>query len=246
MNIIYNIGAYFIFLSKVFSKPEKAKVYYNQIVKEFDKQGLGSLGIVLIISVFMGAVVTLQTAINLENPLIPRYMIGLAARDSMILEFSSTIIGLILAGKAGSNVASEIGTMRITEQIDALEIMGVNSASFLAMPKILAMVFIMPALVIISIFIGVSGGALAGAASGAVSMTDYIYGIQFDFKPYYIIYSVTKAVIFAFIIMSVAAYHGYKVKGGALEVGRASTKSVVYSSILILIFNLVITQLFLT
>ena len=246
MKIIYNIGAYFIFLSKVFSKPEKAKVYYNQIVKEFDKQGLGSLGIVLIISVFMGAVVTLQTAINLENPLIPRYMIGLAARDSMILEFSSTIIGLILAGKAGSNVASEIGTMRITEQIDALEIMGVNSASFLAMPKIMAMVFLMPALVIISIFIGVSGGALAGAASGAVSLTEYIQGIQYDFKPFYIIYSVTKAVIFAFIIMSVSAYHGYKVKGGALEVGRASTKAVVYSSILILIFNLVITQLFLT
>ena len=246
MKIIYNIGAYFIFLSKVFSKPEKAKVYYNQIVKEFDKQGLGSLGIVLIISVFMGAVVTLQTAINLENPLIPRYMIGLAARDSMILEFSSTIIGLILAGKAGSNVASEIGTMRITEQIDALEIMGVNSASFLAMPKIFAMVFIMPALVIISIFIGVAGGAAAGAASGAVSLTDYIYGIQFDFKPFYIVYSVTKAVIFAFVIMSVSAYHGYKVKGGALEVGRASTKAVVYSSILILIFNLVITQLFLT
>ena len=246
MKIIYNIGAYFIFLSKVFSKPEKGRVYYNQIVKEFDKQGLGSLGIVLIISVFMGAVVTLQTAINLENPLIPKYMIGLAARDSMILEFSSTIIGLILAGKAGSNVASEIGTMRITEQIDALEIMGVNSASFLAMPKILAMVFLMPALVIISIFIGVSGGALAGAASGAVSMTDYIYGIQFDFKPFYIVYSVTKAVIFAFVIMSISAYHGYKVKGGALEVGRASTKAVVYSSILILIFNLVITQLFLT
>lgn len=246
MKIISNIGAYFIFLSKVFSKPEKGRVYYNQIVKEFDKQGLGSLGIVLIISVFMGAVVTIQTAINLENPLIPRYMIGLAARDSMILEFSSTIIGLILAGKAGSNVASEIGTMRITEQIDALEIMGVNSASFLAMPKILAMVFIMPALVIISIFIGVSGGALAGAASGAVSLTDYIYGVQFDFKPYYIIYSITKAVIFAFIIMSVSAYHGYKVKGGALEVGRSSTKAVVYSSILILIFNLVITQLFLT
>jgi len=246
LKIIYNIGAYFIFLSKVFSKPEKGRVYYNQIVKEFDKQGLGSLGIVLIISVFMGAVVTLQTAINLENPLIPKYMIGLAARDSMILEFSSTIIGLILAGKAGSNVASEIGTMRITEQIDALEIMGVNSASFLAMPKILAMVFLMPALVIISIFIGVSGGALAGAASGAVSMTDYIYGIQFDFKPFYIVYSVTKAVIFAFVIMSISAYHGYKVKGGALEVGRASTKAVVYSSILILIFNLVITQLFLT
>lgn len=246
MKIISNIGAYFIFLSKVFSKPEKGRVYYNQIVKEFDKQGLGSLGIVLIISVFMGAVVTIQTAINLENPLIPRYMIGLAARDSMILEFSSTIIGLILAGKAGSNVASEIGTMRITEQIDALEIMGVNSASFLAMPKILAMVFIMPALVVISIFIGVSGGALAGAASGAVSLTDYIYGVQFDFKPYYIIYSITKAVIFAFIIMSVSAYHGYKVKGGALEVGRSSTKAVVYSSILILIFNLVITQLFLT
>jgi phospholipid/cholesterol/gamma-HCH transport system permease protein len=221
-------------------------MYYIQTIKEFDKQGIGSLGIVLIISVFMGAVVTLQTAINLENPLIPRYMIGLAARDSMILEFSSTIIGLILAGKAGSNVASEIGTMRITEQIDALEIMGVNSASYLVMPKIIAMVLIMPAMVIISIFIGVSGGAIAGSSAGAISLSDYVYGIQFDFKPFYITYSVTKAVIFAFVIMSVSGYHGYKVKGGALEVGKASTKSVVYSSILILIFNLLITQLFLT
>ena len=246
MRIIYHIGAYLIFLSRVFSLPEKFSVFYKQLIKEFDKQGLGSLGIVLIISVFMGAVVTLQTAINLENPLIPKYMIGLAARDSMILEFSSTVIALILAGKAGSNVASELGTMRITEQIDALEIMGVNSASFLVLPKILAFVLIMPALVIISISIGVAGGALAGWASGVISMNDYIYGIQYEFRPYYVIYTVTKAVIFAFIIMSVSSYQGYNVKGGALDVGRASTKSVVFSSILILVFNLIITQLFLT
>ncbi len=246
MKLIYHIGAYFIFLSRVFSIPEKFRIFYKQLIKEFDKQGLGSLGIVLIISVFMGAVVTLQTSINLTNPLIPKYMIGLAARDSMILEFSSTVIALILAGKAGSNVASELGTMRITEQIDALEIMGVNSASHLVLPKIIAFVLIMPALVIVSISIGIVGGAIAGYASGVISIESYIYGIQYDFRPYYIIYTVTKAVIFAFIIMSVASYNGYNVKGGALEVGKASTRSVVYSSILILIFNLVITQLFLT
>ena len=246
MRITYNIGRYFIFLAKVFSKPDKPKMYYRQIMLEFEKQGLGSLGIVLIISVFMGAVVTLQTAINLENPLIPRYMIGLAARDSMILEFSSTVIALILAGKAGSNVASEIGTMRISEQIDAMEIMGVNSAGYLVMPKIFAMVTLMPALVILSISIGVMGGLVAGVASGVISWTDYEYGIQYAFNPFYVVYSISKALIFAFVIMSVSAYHGYHVKGGALEVGRASTKAVVYSSILILIFNLILTQLLLT
>jgi len=235
-----------MFLAKVFSKPDKPKMYYRQIMNEFQKQGLGSLGIVLIISVFMGAVVTLQTAINLENPLIPRYMIGLAARDSMILEFSSTVIALILAGKAGSNVASEIGTMRITEQIDAMDIMGVNSAGYLVMPKIFAMVTLMPALVIVSITIGVIGGLVAGVASGVLSFTDYEYGIQYAFNPFYVVYSIIKALTFAFLIMSVSSYHGYYVKGGALEVGKASTKAVVYSSILILIFNLLITQLLLT
>jgi phospholipid/cholesterol/gamma-HCH transport system permease protein len=173
-------------------------------------------------------------------------MIGLAARDSMILEFSSTVIALILAGKAGSNVASEIGSMRITEQIDAMEIMGVNSAGYLVMPKIFAMVFIMPALVIISITIGIVGGLVAGVLSGVITYTDYEYGIQYAFNPYFVTYTITKALVFAFIIMSVSSYHGYYVSGGALEVGRASTKAVVYSSILILIFNLIITQLFLT
>ena len=207
--------------------------------------GINSLGIVIIISVFMGAVITLQTAYNIESPLIPDYLIGLTARDSMILEFSSTIVGLILAGKVGSNVAGEIGTMRISEQIDALEIMGVNSANYLILPKIAAAVFINPFLNIISIFVGLIGGYLAVILSGAVSPEQYIYGLHYVFIPYYVTYSLVKTVFFAFIITSVPAYHGYYASGGALEVGRSSTRAVVYSSILILLLNVIITQLML-
>lgn len=245
MRILYHIGRYFILLSKVFSKPEKRKVYLKLIIREMDSLGINSLGIVIIISVFMGAVITLQTAYNLENPLIPTYLIGLTARDSMILEFSSTIVGLILAGKVGSNIASEIGTMRISEQIDALEIMGVNSASYLILPKIIAAILINPFLTIISIFVGIFGGYLASVFTDAVSPASYIYGIHYVFIPFYITYALVKTVFFAFIITSVPAYHGYYASGGALEVGRSSTRAVVFSSILILLFNVLLTQLLL-
>ncbi|MEN8120560.1 MAG: ABC transporter permease [Bacteroidota bacterium] len=245
MKLLYHIGHYFLLMKRVFSKPEKVGVFFRLFIREVDMLGINSLGIVIIISIFMGAVITLQTAYNIESPLIPDYLIGLTARDSMILEFSSTIVGLILAGKVGSNIASEIGTMRISEQIDALEIMGVNSASYLILPKIAAAIFINPFLNIISIFVGLIGGYLAIIFSGAISAEQYIYGLHYVFIPFYITYSLVKTVFFAFVITSVPAYHGYYASGGALEVGRSSTRAVVYSSILILLINVIITQLML-
>ncbi|MGD2035839.1 MAG: ABC transporter permease [Bacteroidales bacterium] len=245
MKILEQIGRYFILMGRVFSKPEKNKIYYRQVLNEIESLGINSIGIVIIISIFMGAVITLQTRYNLENPLIPLYLIGLTARDTMLLEFSSTIVGLILAGKVGSNIASEIGHMRITEQIDALEIMGVNSASYLILPKIIAAVIFNPILTLISMFVGVFGGWAASVITGALTSTDYIYGIQYWFVPFYITYSLVKTVIFAIIITSVPAFFGYYVKGGALEVGHSSTKGVVTSSVLILLFNVILTQLML-
>jgi phospholipid/cholesterol/gamma-HCH transport system permease protein len=208
--------------------------------------GFYSVGIVSIISFFMGAVITLQTAYNTENPIYPTYLIGLGCRDSIILEFSSTISALILAGKVGSNIASEIGTMRVTEQIDALEMMGVNSASYLILPKIIATLLFFPILTLLSICVGILGGWLAGTSAGVITSENFIYGIQYAFIPYYITYSLIKTVVFAFIITSVSSFQGYYVDGGSLEVGRASTKAVVFSSVLILLFNVVLTQLLLS
>lgn len=232
-------------LKRVFGKPEKFSVYYKQILYEIDSLGIGSLGLIAIISVFMGGVITIQSAYNFTSPFIPLYAVGLGTRESIVLEFSPTIVSLILAGKVGSNIASEIGTMRISEQIDALEIMGINSAGYLILPKIVAAMFINPFLIVISMFLGVLGGYIMGVASGACTSYEYIFGIQSFFVPFNIYYSLTKTVVFAFIITSVAAYQGYYTSGGALEVGKASTRSVVYNSILILIANLVITQLML-
>jgi phospholipid/cholesterol/gamma-HCH transport system permease protein len=239
-------GRYFLMLGKVFSKPEKAVVYYNQTMREFVFLGINSIGIISIISFFMGAAITLQTAYNTENPIYPTYLIGLGCRDSIILEFSSTISALILAGKVGSSIASEIGTMRVTEQIDALEIMGVNSASFLILPKMIATLVFNPFLTLLSIIIGILGGWIAGTQAGVITTQDFVYGIQYAFIPYYITYSLIKTVVFAFIITSVSAFQGYYVSGGSLEVGQASTKAVVYSSVLILLFNVILTQLLLS
>jgi phospholipid/cholesterol/gamma-HCH transport system permease protein len=235
-----------LLLKKVFSKPEKPSIYYRQTMQEMIYLGFNSVGIITIISFFMGAVITLQTAYNTENPIYPTYLIGLGCRDSIILEFSSTISALILAGKVGSNIASEIGTMRITEQIDALEMMGVNSASYLILPKIIATLLFNPVLTIISICVGIGGGWIAGVAAGVITSEDFIYGIQYAFIPYYITYSLIKTLFFAFIITSVSAFQGYYVEGGSLEVGRASTKAVVFSSLLILLFNVILTQLLLS
>lgn len=220
-------------------------MYFRQIVYEINNLGTGSLGLIAIISVFMGGVITIQSAYNFTSPFIPLYAVGLGTRESIVLEFSPTIISLILAGKVGSNIASEIGTMRISEQIDALEIMGINSASYLILPKVVAAMFINPFLIVISMFLGILGGYIMGVASGACSSYEYIYGIQSFFIPFNVYYSLTKTVVFAFIITSVSAYHGYYTQGGALEVGQASTKSVVYNSVLILVTNLIITKVML-
>ena len=245
MNFFALLGRYVILLSRVFSKPEKSRIYLRQIIKEIEILGLNSIGIVILRSIFIGAVITLQTRYNLESSWIPLYLIGLTARDTILLEFSSTMVGLILAGKVGSNIASEIGHMRITEQIDALEMMGINSASYLIFPKIIAAMLFNPILTLISMGVGIFGGWLAAVVTGALSSADYIYGIQYLFVPFYVTYALVKTVVYAFIITSVSAFYGYYVQGGALEVGRASTRGVVYSSILILLADLVITQLML-
>ena len=240
-----NLGDYFIMMKKVMSKPEKWSMFFQQLRLEITKIGLDSVGIVIIISFFIGAVVTIQQYLNIEDPLIPKYMIGLVARDALILEFSPTMIGLILAGKVGSNISSEIGTMRVTEQIDALEIMGINSASFLVLPKIVAAMLSFPILVILSISVGIFGGLIGGQSVGVLT-SDYILGLQYLFIPFYVTYSLIKTVVFAFIITSVSAYFGYFTKGGAINVGVASTKAVVYSSIFLLIFNFILTNLILS
>jgi phospholipid/cholesterol/gamma-HCH transport system permease protein len=245
MALLHDIGEYFILMGRTFKWPNKLSIYRKQILYEMDSLGLGSFGIITIISAFMGAVITLQTASNIDSAFIPEYTVGFTARQSMILEFSPTIIALILAGKVGSNIASEIGTMRVSEQIDALEIMGVNSASYLIVPKIIASMIINPFLVVWSMFIGIFGGYIVAYLSGVVSVESYIYGTQYDFKSFSIYYALIKTVFFAFIITSIPSYYGYYVKGGALEVGAASTKGVVSSSIVILIVNYILTQLLL-
>jgi phospholipid/cholesterol/gamma-HCH transport system permease protein len=215
-------------------------------VYEIDNIGIGSLPIISIISFFMGGVITIQAAFGFTSPIIPLYALGFTTRESMLLEFSPTIVCLILAGKIGSNIASEIGSMRITEQIDALEIMGINSAGYLILPKILAAMFILPFLIAISMFLGIFGGYVMGIATGACNSYEFIFGIQAFFEPWKLYYSFTKVITFAFLITSISSYFGYYTQGGALEVGKSSTSAVVYSSILILVFNFIITQLFFT
>ena len=246
MQLFFHFGRYFILIKRAFAKPEKFSVYINRIFEEMYILGVGSLGIVAIISYFMGAVITIQTAFNFESPLLPFYAVGVAVRDSMILEFSPAIVSLILAGKVGSSIASEIGTMRVTEQIDALEIMGINSSGYLIFPKIMASVLFNPILIVFSMFLGIAGGYVIGVMSGVVSSHQYIYGITYDFRQFNVIYALIKSAVFAFIIASVPAYFGYYTNGGALEVGRSSTKGVVYSSVLILAFDLILTKLLLT
>jgi phospholipid/cholesterol/gamma-HCH transport system permease protein len=244
-NLFYHIGRYWLLMLQVFRKPEKRKIFWQRFFHEVDAIGIGSLGIVAIISIFMGAVITIQAAFGFESPWIPLYAVGLAARDSIILEFSPTIVSLILAGKVGSSIASEIGNMRVTEQIDALDVMGVNSASFLILPKVLASVAIFPFVVMISMFLGHIGGFVLGVASGVVTPYEFVYGIQYEFRPYNVFYALIKTAVFGFIIPSVSAYHGYYTKGGSLEVGQSSTNAVVYSIIALLCFNFLLTQLLL-
>ena len=239
------IGRYFIFLSELFIRREKLKVYWKLFIDEAYNLGVGSVFIIVIVSTFIGAVSCIQTAYNLVNPLIPRSTVSLIVRDMEILELAPTIMCIVLAGKVGSNIAGEIGTMRITEQIDALEVMGINSASYLVLPKVLAAMFTFPLLVILAGFLGIWGGYIAGTMTGAITPDDYIFGLRNSFVPYNIFYALTKALVFAFLIATISAYQGYNTKGGALEVGQASTNAVTNATISILVADYLLTQLLL-
>ena len=245
MNYFFHLGRYWHFLRLLINKPEKFSIYRRLFFREIDSVGFGSLGIVAITSIFMGAVITIQTVYNLVNPLVPLWAVGVVTRDSIIIEFSPTMISLVLAGKVGSSIASEIGTMRVTEQIDALEIMGINSSGYLTVPKLFAAVMIFPFVVVISMFLGIMGGWMAGDLSGAISSAEFIRGIQDSFVPFNVLFAIIKTMTFAFLIVTISAYQGFYTKGGALEVGRSSTQAVVYSSIMILVFDYILTQLIL-
>ncbi|WP_437824030.1 MlaE family ABC transporter permease [Tenacibaculum mesophilum] len=246
MNYIEHIGKYFSMLKQVFSKPQRARVFREALFREVDELGHKSIGIIAFISFFIGGVIALQTALNLESPFIPKSLIGFAAKRSVVLEFAPTFCSIILAGKVGSYITSSIGTMRVTEQIDALEVMGINSLNYLVLPKIIATVFFYPFLIILGMFLGIFGGWMAGVLSGLFSGADYIAGVQLDFDPFLITYALIKTVVFAFLIATVPSYHGYYVKGGSLEVGKASTQSVVWTTVLIVIANYFLTQMLLT
>ncbi len=246
MNYIEHIGKYFMMLKQVFRKPQRGRVFKEALLRELEELGHKSVGIIAFISFFIGGVIALQTALNLENPLIPQSLIGFATKRSIILEFAPTFCSIILAGKVGSYITSSIGTMRVTEQIDALEVMGINSLNYLVLPKIIAAVFFYPFLIILAMFLGIFGGWIAGVLSQFFSSIDFIEGLQFDFKPFLIVYALIKTVVFAFIIATVPSYHGYYVKGGSLEVGKASTQSVVWTIVIIVIANYFLTQMILT
>lgn len=245
MRLFYHFGKYILFLKSMFSRPEKFRVYFERTTLEMSNIGIGSLAIVAIIAIFQGAVTTLQIAYQLISPLVAKPVIGSIVSDSSMLELAPTITCLVLAGKVGSHMASEIGTMRVTEQIDALEIMGINSAGFIALPKIVAGIVMIPLLIIISIFLSNLGGVFAGYASGILTPSEFIQGAQETFLPYNLFFSLVKAFTYAFIITSVSCFHGYHTQGGALEVGTSSTRAVVYSAVLILFSDYLLTQLLL-
>lgn len=242
---LYETGRYLMFLRKVFTRPEKWRLLLRQFMAETEKLVLNSIPLIALISVFIGAVLVIQTSNNMTSPFLPKMYIGYMARESLVLEFCSTMVCLILAGKIGSSISSETGTMRITEQIDAMEMMGINSANFLVMPKILSTTLLNPLLTLMSIFVGLLGGYLIVALTGMIKVSDYITGIRFAFNGYYITYSLIKTAVFSFIISSISAYYGYYAKGGSLGVGRSSTKAIVVASALILIFNLILTRIML-
>ena len=245
MSYLEHIGKYFLMLKQVFKKPQKWSVFKEMLFREIEDLGLKSLGIIAFISFFVGGVVAIQTALNVDSPFIPKYLIGFATKRSMILEFAPTFMSVILAGKVGSYISSSIGTMRVTEQIDALEVMGINSLNYLVLPKIIDTLFFYPLLITLAMFLGIFGGYTAGILTDLFYTDDYIYGIQLDFNPYFVKYALTKTLVFAFVIATIPAYHGYYVKGGSLEVGRASTQAVVWTSVVIILLNYFLTQMLL-
>lgn len=238
-------GRYCVFMTRVLSVPDKWGVALRRTVTEIMKLGVDSIPLVVIISVFIGAVIAIQMQLNIESPLIPAYATGLTTRDIVLLEFSSSILCLILAGKVGSNIASEIGTMRVTEQIDALDIMGVNSANFLVWPKVVGFMLFIPVLAVMSMFTSIIGGVAVAVFTDIITLSKFTYGLQAFFVEWYVWYALIKCLVFSVIITSVASFCGYYVKGGSLEVGKASTTAVVTSSILILLFDVILTKLLL-
>lgn len=245
MNYLHYIGTYFLMVVEMFRKPTKWSVMKKLILKDIDDLIIGSIGIVAFISFFVGGVVTIQTALNIDSPWIPKNLVGFATRQSIILEFAPTFMSIIMAGKVGSFITSSIGTMRVTEQIDALEVMGINSLNYLVFPKFIALT-LYPFVISISMFLGIMGGLAACVYGGYATMPDYIEGIQLDFKPFHMAYAFIKTLIFAFILATVPSYHGYYMKGGALEVGKASTTSFVWTSVMIILLNYILTQLLLS
>ncbi|MES2545428.1 MAG: ABC transporter permease [Bacteroidota bacterium] len=239
------IGKYFLMWREIFKKPTKWSVMRTLIFKEVDDLIIGSLGIVAFIAFFVGGVVAIQTALNLTNPLIPKNLIGFATRQSIILEFAPTFISVIMAGKMGSFITSSIGTMRVTEQIDALEVMGVNSLNYLVFPKLIALL-LYPFVIGIAMFLGIMGGYVASVYGGFGNSVDFIEGIQLEFVPFHIAYAFIKTFIFSLLLATIPSFHGYYMKGGALEVGKASTVSFVWTSVLIILVNYILTQLLLT
>ena len=240
-----SIGRYCLFMKMVFRKPEKGRIFWNQFINEADKLILSSILLVGVISLFIGGVLVIQTASNLENPIIDKMYIGYMVRESLILEFCSTMVALILAGKMGSNISSEIGSMRITEQIDAMDMMGVNSAGFLVLPKVAASTILSPLLMLLSLALGLCGGYIVVESTQIIPTASYITGIKAFYNGFYIFYSCFKMSLFCFMISSIAAFNGYYAKGGSLGVGRSSTNAIVTTSILILMADLIVTQLML-
>jgi phospholipid/cholesterol/gamma-HCH transport system permease protein len=243
--MFHSLGRYLLLLRLSFKKPEKFSVYWEEVMREMVSQGVGSLGIICIISVFIGAVATIQVAFQLNSPLVPQSIAGSISRDSTILEFSPTICALVLAGRIGSSIASQIGTMRVTEQIDALEIMGVNAPGYLISPKIISGLSMIPFLTIISVLLGLGGGYMACLVTGEISPSDYVSGLRDGFNPIIVTVCAVKSITFGFIITSVCAYFGFYTSGGALEVGQSATKGVVYSCIWILFADLIISTVLL-
>lgn len=245
MKFLAEVGEYVMIIFQAFKRPDKGKVFRRQLFIDFQNMGSTSIGVVTIISIFFGAIIAIQTAENIDNPLIPLTTIGFGVRQMMILEFAPTIISLILVGKVGSSIASEIGTMRVTEQIDALKVMGINPANYLILPKITAAMLYNPVLILFSIVLGIAGGWVAVITTGIVNTTMYVEGLRSWYDPFTVTYAFVKTEVFAFIIASVSGYKGYTVRGGSVEVGKASTSSVVICTILIVVFDLVLTQMLL-
>lgn len=243
VNSISTFGKYIMLMKRVIARPDSFKMLFKQYIREIYKLGISSIPIVLLISFFIGAVICIQMKVNIESAWMPKFTVGYATREILLLEFSSSIMCLILAGKVGSNITSEIGTMRVTQQIDALEIMGVNSANFLIMPKMFALMSMIPALVIFSIAAGIGGAYAIGYVTQIMTPADLTIGLQYDFRQWYIWCSIIKSIFFAFIITTVPAYYGYTLEGGSIEVGKAGTDAVVSCSVLVLFADIVLTQL---